>query len=428
MAWPVKQTRIAYENDWIRVREDAVVRPGGDDGVYGVVETGGAAFVVAVDDEQRVALVRIDRHTTGESLEVPAGGLDGDEPLIAAKRELREEAGLTAASWVPLASLNALNGVARARMHIFMATALSPGDDAGDGRAEEGILSLEWVDFDEALAMCGDGRIADSETVAALALARGRVEAVRDAAAAAQQDGDHEPAAAAADDASEQSGPRPPWYSYEWVRLGIAVALAIAGSVGLSRLFDLLGLTQSHAEPLANLHEPLLVYALWGLLYTLITLLSYRGLRGDALRERLRRTRGSQQGSSSPAMWASTIVLIALVAVGALVLGGALGTSLLISVVAALCLVGAWLMMLTVFAVEYAHMWASGRGLRFPDDEDDTRSLRDFIYAAMQINTTFGPGDLQFTTSTARGTVTAQSVVAFLFNTVIIALLIALVV
>ena len=54
--------------------------------------------------------------------------------------------------------------------------------------------------------------------------------------------------------------------------------------------------------------------------------------------------------------------------------------------------------------------------------------MRDFVYAAMQVSTTFGPGDLQFTTSAARATVTAQSVVAFLFNTVIIALLIALVV
>ena len=179
MAWPVKQTRIAYENPWIRVREDSVVRPDGTEGIYGVVETGGAAFVVAVDDAQRVALVRLDRHTTGDSLEVPAGGLDDDAPLSAAKRELREEAGLRAATWTPLATLNGLNGVAGAKHHIYRATDLDPADDAGADQREEGILGLEWVDFDEALAMCGDGRITDAETVSSLAVARTHVEAMR---------------------------------------------------------------------------------------------------------------------------------------------------------------------------------------------------------------------------------------------------------
>lgn len=177
-------------------------------------------------------------------------------------------------------------------------------------------------------------------------------------------------------------------------------------------------------------HAPLLVYTLWGPAYLALTLFVFRGLRGEDLRDRLLRTRSQQ--SSSPAAWASTIVLIALLAVGALVLGGALGDNLILSGAAVLCLVGAWIMMLTVFALEYANLWASGRGMRFPTHEDgepsDEPTMRDFVYAAMQVNTTFGPGDLQFTTGTARATVTAQSVVAFLFNTVIIALLIALVV
>lgn len=435
VAWPVKKTRIAYENPWITVREDAVVRPDGVDGIYGVVETRGAAFVVAVDDRQRVALVRIDRHTTGESLEVPAGGLDNDSPLTAAQRELREEAGLDAAHWTPLATLNGLNGVARAKHHVYLASGLSStGGETADQR-EEGILGLEWVDFDEALAMCSDGRITDAETVSSLGLARDKVTTRRtqEPSPAAGQ-----PTALPASGRQQHATrtqaavAKTPWYARDWARQLIALVIAVVGAVVASQLITGLGLVDDTwaSQTLANLHAPLIVYALWGPCYLAMIMISFRGLQGDHLRRRLLETRMSSRWTSSPASWASTIVLIALVAVGALVLGGALGDNLVTSIAAALCLVGAWLMMLAYFALEYANMWANGRGIRFPDDYDgdSDRTLRDFMYAAIQINTTFGPGDLQFTTSTARSTVTAQSIVAFLFNTVIIALLIALVV
>lgn len=170
MAWPVTDSRIAYENPWIRIREDTVVRPDGEAGLYGVLELRDAVFIVAIDEQDRVVLVTLDRHTTGDSIEVPAGGGDDQDPLVAAKRELLEETGLEADEWMPLGTINALNGVARAAEHVFLARGLTAADDATGSQAEEGISAVQRVPFGEALAMCGDGRIRDGETIAALAL------------------------------------------------------------------------------------------------------------------------------------------------------------------------------------------------------------------------------------------------------------------
>lgn len=174
MAWVTHASNVVYENRWISVREDEVTGPAGD-GIYGVVTMRHpAVFVVAVDAEDRVCLVTLDRYATGgASIEVPAGGTDGEEPLIAARRELLEETGITAATWTPIGRMNALNGIANAPEHVFLATGLSQevSTFTAEEQAAEGIASVVWAPFTEVVAMIGDGRITDGETVAAVMFA-----------------------------------------------------------------------------------------------------------------------------------------------------------------------------------------------------------------------------------------------------------------
>ncbi|RIX26450.1 NUDIX domain-containing protein [Amnibacterium setariae] len=172
MAWPVTASRTVYENRWIRVDEEDVVQPDGAPGIYGVVTLkNDAVFVVAVDDEDRVLLVEVDRHTVGPSLEVPAGGSDGEEPLVAAQRELREETGFAAGAWTRLGGMTALNGVCRAPEHVFLARDLQPVASAEAAQREEGIRALVRVPLAEVPDLVAAGRLTDSETLAALLMA-----------------------------------------------------------------------------------------------------------------------------------------------------------------------------------------------------------------------------------------------------------------
>ncbi len=145
MQWQTLESRVAYENAWIRVREDAVLRPDGAPGVYGVVQVRApAVFVVPVTDAGEVVLVEVDRYAIGmTSWEVPAGGTDGEEPVVAAARELREEAGLAARELVDLGPVHSLNGVADAPGRVFLATGLQPV--AGAEQEAEGIVATRTV-------------------------------------------------------------------------------------------------------------------------------------------------------------------------------------------------------------------------------------------------------------------------------------------
>lgn len=179
MTWQTVETRRVYENPWISVREDDVRRPDGSPGIYGVLDLQHpAVFIVAVTDDDEVVLVRQDRYTIGKSsLEVPAGGTDGEDPLVAARRELLEEAGYDARDLRQLADVFSLNGVCNAPGHVVLATGLVRVENGG-GLPDEGITGIELAAWPEVFAKLASGEIHDGETAAALmyaAVALGRV-------------------------------------------------------------------------------------------------------------------------------------------------------------------------------------------------------------------------------------------------------------
>ena len=153
------------------MREDEVTRPDGQPGLYGVVEVRSpAVFVVPVTAAGEVVLIEVDRYATGgPSWEVPAGGSDGQDLLVAARRELLEEAGLVAGELRALARVQSLNGVADAPGQVFLARDLHAAE--GAEREVEGITAQHSVSLPELVGMISRGEISDNETLGALLVA-----------------------------------------------------------------------------------------------------------------------------------------------------------------------------------------------------------------------------------------------------------------
>jgi 8-oxo-dGTP pyrophosphatase MutT (NUDIX family) len=166
--WTTKSSRIAYENPWIRVREDQVLRPDGTPGLYGVIEIRPSVGVVALNDRDEIVLVGQWRYTLNRhSLEIPRGGSHEHETdmLSVAQRELAEEAGVLAGKWECLGTVDVGNGVLNDVQTFYLATDLTATEMRLD--PEEDIV-VKWVPFEEAVSMAMDGRITEVCSVAAI--------------------------------------------------------------------------------------------------------------------------------------------------------------------------------------------------------------------------------------------------------------------
>ncbi len=166
--WTVKGSREVYRNPWIAVREDAVERPDGSPGIYGVVSfhTLAVGAVPRYDDGTTV-LVGQYRYTLREwSWEIPEGGADPALPVLdEVARELEEETGLVAARYTALGGLTTSNSVTDERAVLFLAEGLRQGEPSPDPTEE----LVRWrLPLADAVAMALEGRITDALSVAAL--------------------------------------------------------------------------------------------------------------------------------------------------------------------------------------------------------------------------------------------------------------------
>jgi ADP-ribose pyrophosphatase len=163
-----------YRGTIVSLDVERILLPNGTTMRMELVRHPGGAAVVALDARGRVCLLRHYRPAVDAWLwELPAGKIDHREPpLVTAQRELREEAGLTAARWDSLGSIWSSPGIFTERIELYLARGLSAS--AASAHADE-VFEIHWMTLESALetVLTSDG--ADAKTLAGLVKAQKKV-------------------------------------------------------------------------------------------------------------------------------------------------------------------------------------------------------------------------------------------------------------
>jgi ADP-ribose pyrophosphatase len=163
----VISSRRAHDG-WLVLRVDTIRYPSGREGTIDVVEHNGGVTLLAIDDEDRVLLVRQFRHATGKPLlELPAGTIDpGEAPEVCAERELQEETGYRPGKMELLGGFYSAPGYSTEYLYCYLCTDLVESSLQGD---EEHIV-VERVPLAEVVRRIASGEIEDAKTSGALLL------------------------------------------------------------------------------------------------------------------------------------------------------------------------------------------------------------------------------------------------------------------
>jgi len=151
----------------VKLFRDRVELPNGKTAFREVVRHPGGVIILPIDGAGNVYMVRQFRYPYDRViLEIPAGKLEyGEEPLLAAKRELEEEIGAEAEDWLHLGDIWPTPGFCDEVQHLYLARRLKFGETHPD---EDEFLEQVCIPFAEAVAMAADGRLQDSKSVVAL--------------------------------------------------------------------------------------------------------------------------------------------------------------------------------------------------------------------------------------------------------------------
>ena len=156
-------SRRAFTGRLLSLRVDEVELESGTRATREVVEHPGAVAILAWDGERLAAVRQWRQAAAAEMLEIPAGTLEpGEEPLLAAQRELAEECELAAERWVEGPAFYTAPGFSTELLTLFLATELRPVDAAPP---DDEALERSWLTLPDALAAIDDGRIRDAKSL-----------------------------------------------------------------------------------------------------------------------------------------------------------------------------------------------------------------------------------------------------------------------
>jgi 8-oxo-dGTP pyrophosphatase MutT (NUDIX family) len=163
--------QLIYQGRVIRVNLERVRLPNNHVADLEIIHHPGGAAIVALDEQQRVCMLKQYRHAAGGYIwELPAGKIDKREPpLQTAHRELREEAGCTAQHWHYLGHYLSSPGVFTEVVHLYLATGLTL---VGNQPEDHEVFHIEWLPFNEVLAMAYRGDLNDGKSLVGLFLSQ----------------------------------------------------------------------------------------------------------------------------------------------------------------------------------------------------------------------------------------------------------------
>lgn len=157
-------SETVFSTPYFHVTKEEFVRHDGKESNYWVLVKHPSVFIIAISDDNKIYLVKQFRCPTKRwSFELPAGGTDGEDPLVAAKRELWEETGLTAKKWIPFGDYQVAPGLSTNIGHIWAAKDLTMTD--GHRQEEEGIVECIKLSIPEIKEKIRNGELSDGPTL-----------------------------------------------------------------------------------------------------------------------------------------------------------------------------------------------------------------------------------------------------------------------